>query len=118
MINNRQVNIWRGNEEPPTIYHVWIYNDLSIKLYNGTEWVTFTDNAFVIDTLNQLLGRIDELEDFMDNSTINGHKIKDNPVLTAIDLRAANSGIFINTNDDVSSALMKLDKLLDIEIIE
>jgi hypothetical protein len=54
----------------------------------------------------------------MDNSTINGHKIKDNPVLTAIDLKAANSGIFINTNDDVSSALMKLDKLLDIEIIE
>ena len=45
MIKNKQVNMWRGSEEPPTIYHVWIKDDLTIELYNGSEWeFTFIDD--------------------------------------------------------------------------
>jgi hypothetical protein len=118
MINNRQVNIWRGDEEPPTIYHVWIWKDLSLKLYNGTEWVTFIDDLSIIEQLNALLDRVFILEDFRENSTINGYKIKDNPTLDADDLKTASTGTFINADENVSNSLAKLDKLLDIEIIE
>lgn len=118
MINNRQVNIWRGDEEPPTIYHVWIWKDLSLKLYNGTEWVTFIDDLSIIEQLNALLDRVFILEDFRENSTINGYKIKDNPTLDADDLKTASTGTFINADEKVSNSLAKLDKLLDIEIIE
>lgn len=118
MINNKQVNIWRGSDPPPTIYHVWIWNDLAIKLYDGTEWVTFTDNVSLINQLNALLERVIALEDFMNSSTINNYKIKNNPVLDAKDLKTANSGNFINANDNIADTLSKIDKLLDIEIIE
>ena len=54
----------------------------------------------------------------MNNSTVNGYKIKDNPVLDADDLKSAKTGQFIKDDDNVSDALLKLDNLLDIEIIE
>jgi len=54
----------------------------------------------------------------MNNSTINGLNIKDNPVLNATNLKTASSGVFIDENENVSDTLKKLDKLLDIEIIE
>jgi hypothetical protein len=44
IILNKQVNVWRGPSEPPTIYHVWICDNRLLKLYNGEEWVTFLDN--------------------------------------------------------------------------
>lgn len=118
MINNKQVNIWRGDQEPPTIYHVWIWQDLALKLYNGSEWVTFIDDVSIINKINEMVLQIEALENFMNDSTINGYKVKNNPILSALDIKSANTGTFINTNDDVSNALMKLDKLLDIEIIE
>lgn len=118
MINNRQVNIWRGDQEPPTIYHIWIWKDLSLKLYNGTEWVTFIDDLSIVEQLNALLDRVASLEDFRENSTINGYKIERNPVLDADDLKTASSGTFIIADENISDSLAKLDKLLDIEIIE
>lgn len=118
MINNRQVNVWRGSDPPPTIYHVWIWDDLALKLYDGTEWVTFIDDASIISQINAILNRITALEDFMNNSTVNGYKIKTNPILDADDIKSAKSGVFITNNDNVSDALIKIDNLLDIEIIE
>ena len=38
MINNRQVNLWRGNQEPPTIYHIWIKDNNKLLLYDGNNW--------------------------------------------------------------------------------
>lgn len=118
MINNRQVNIWRGTKEPPTIYHVWIFDDLTIKLHNGTEWVTFIDNFEVIDKINQILESIETLENFMDNSTINGYKVKTNPVLNGLDLEVKKKGSFIEENENVTNAIMTLDELFRTQIIE
>ncbi len=118
MINNKQVNIWRGDQEPPTIYHVWIYNDLVLKLYDGNEWVTFLDDASVITKLNEVINKVDSLEEFMNNSTINNHKIKDNPVLDGTDLKTASSGLYIQQDNTIANALSKLDKLLQTEIIQ
>jgi hypothetical protein len=32
---NKQVNVWRGSSEPPTIYHVWISDNQTLKLHDG-----------------------------------------------------------------------------------
>lgn len=49
---NKQVNVWRGDQEPPTIYHVWISGSQTLKLYNGKEWQTFLDNPGLTVTSN------------------------------------------------------------------
>lgn len=41
---NKQVNVWRGSSEPPTIYHVWISDNQTLKLHDGKQWQTFLDN--------------------------------------------------------------------------
>ena len=41
---NKQVNVWRGDQEPPTIYHVWISGSQTLKIHDGTQWQTFLDN--------------------------------------------------------------------------
>lgn len=45
LVNNRQVNIWRGSDVPPTIHHVWIKNDTSLHLYESAsqQWVSFLE---------------------------------------------------------------------------
>lgn len=47
MINNRQVNLWRGNQEPPTIYHIWIKDNNKLLLYDGNNWKTLSDESAV-----------------------------------------------------------------------
>lgn len=118
MITNKQVNIWRGDSAPPTIYHVWIENDLVLKLHNGTEWIVFLDDATLIEKINQLVEKVDDLENFMDTATINNYKVKDNPILDAEDLKTISNGTFIKQNESIASSLLKLDKLLDTQIIE
>lgn len=54
MINNRQVNLWRGNQEPPTIYHIWI-KDNKLLLYDGNNWKTFLDNESAVAAIQETL---------------------------------------------------------------
>lgn len=44
LLINKQINVWRGPNEPPTKYHLWIINDSQLRLYDGTQWKTFLDN--------------------------------------------------------------------------
>ena len=113
MINNRQVNIWRGSDTPPTIYHIWIKNDSQFLLYNGIEWKIFLDNAAVVDALEQFQQNIDSLT----NATVNNKKIKDNPILDGQDIKTATNGTYINANDTLAFALNKIDTLLQTQII-
>lgn len=43
LAKNKQVNVWRGPDAPPTIHHVWIRDDESLYLYNGETWVSFME---------------------------------------------------------------------------
>lgn len=45
LVNNRQVNVWRGSDEPPTLHHVWIKDDTTLYLYDSSynEWVAFLE---------------------------------------------------------------------------
>lgn len=114
MINNKQVNIWRGSEEPPTIYHIWIKNESQLLLYNGTKWVIFIDSTQTIDTINSILTRVTALE----NNTINGKKLSTNPVLTGEDINNSKTGTYITSGDTVSNNLYKLDQLITTQFIE
>ncbi len=113
MINNKQVNIWRGDSTPPTIYHVWIKDNSKLLLFNGIEWIIFLDNKDIIDTLQTIIDRVSKLE----NNTINGKKIKDNPVLTGDDINITNDGTYISKSDGITSNLLDIDALLTTQII-
>lgn len=55
MINNRQVNLWRGNQEPPTIYHIWIKDNNKLLLYDGNNWKIFLDNESAVAAIQKAL---------------------------------------------------------------
>lgn len=116
MINNKQVNIWRGDQVPPTIYHVWIYKDLEIKIFSEEEqdWITLIDNAKIVEELNNVINKVDILY----NSTVNNKLIRNNPVLDGSDIEASSVGHFYKENDNIANVLNELDKLLITEIIE
>ena len=115
--DNKQINVWRGSEPPPTNYHMWIFTDLTIKLFIDGEWTTFIDNAKIGQSIVEIIERLDSLEDFMNNATVNNKLVKDNPVLDASDLLNTVSGTHIEKNDNVASALMEIDGLLTTQII-
>ena len=72
------------------------------------------DNLAVVDAINSILERLDNLEEV----TINNYSILDNPVLDGKDLKVNKSGTYIKAVDNVSEALVKLDKLLRTEVLE
>lgn len=121
IINDKQVNLWRGTSVPPTIYHIWIYNDTQMKVYDGTQWVVFIDDAATIEKINQLIERVDALErDVSDlgSSTVNGKQISTNPVLDGRDLKIEQDGTYVDPVNSLSTSIIKLDTLLSTQIIE
>ena len=45
IVNNRQVNVWRGTAEPPTIHHLWIRDESTVLIYDDDEkkWVPLNE---------------------------------------------------------------------------
>lgn len=120
MINNKQVNIWRGDDTPPTIYHIWLNNQHRMLVFDGTEWVVFLDNADVIKQIEEMMKQIDKIRQevtALGDKTINNKPIKDNPVLNSSDLLLDTTGHFIK-NGTITESLLRLDKLLTTQIIE
>ena len=115
--DNKQINVWRGSETPPTNYHMWIFTDFTIKLYINGEWTTFIDNASTAKAIIEIIERLDSLENFKDNATINDKLVKNSPVLDAEDLKSKTSGNYVKENDNIANALMKIDELLTTQII-
>lgn len=111
---NKQINIWRGNNTPPTPHHLWIYNESLLKMFINGEWITIIDSIEVTTRLNEISEKVDELYD----STVNNKLIRDNPVLSASDLKSNVDGEFLDVNDNVDLALKKLDEMATIQIIE
>ena len=114
MIQNKQVNVWRGSDPPPTLYHIWIKDESKLLLYNGTEWETFIDSTETIGTINSILSRLDSIE----SKTINNKKIVDNPILSGADIKNTNTGNYISSAQSISDALSVIDNLLTTQIIE
>lgn len=51
---NKNISVWRGNEAPPTIYHVWVKEDNSIYLHNGTDW-EITIDKYIYDKVQEFI---------------------------------------------------------------
>lgn len=121
MVDNKQINVWRGTDPPPTIYHVWIYGTTKMLLYNGTEWVTFIDDYATIEKIDGLIkdisttiSRVNTLEE----NTVNDISIKDNPVLTGENIVSKSEGNYLTSEQLVKDALTIIDTLLTTQIIQ
>ena len=117
IINNKQINIWRGSDAPPTLYHIWLFNESELKIYNGVEWITIIDSINIAERLIELSDKIDNLRDDFEAKTVNGKLIKDNPILNSGDINNTINGTYINT-ESITSNLQKIDKLLVTQILE
>lgn len=120
IINNKQVNIWRGTEPPPTLYHIWLKDDSKLKIHNGEKWITILDDFKTIEELKNLLTKVTEIEskvNLLSEKKINNKLISNNPVLDATDISIIEAGTTISKNDSLNEALLKLDRLLDTQTI-
>lgn len=112
MVNNKQVNFWRGDQTPPTIYHIWIKDNSKMLLYDGEKWVVFLDNKEIIEIINTIQQQIEDLK----SKTVNKKPIINNPIINSTDIPMEVTGNFID--DTVSQTMLRFDKLLTTQIIE
>lgn len=121
MVNNRQVNFWRGDTTPPTIYHIWIKDNSKMLLYDGEKWVVFLDNKEIIDILDRVQKLLDEIQGKIDeigNKTVNRKAIKTNPVLDGTDILINATGNYVISTETLAQTALRLDNLLTTKIIE
>lgn len=112
MKDNLQVNFWRGQNPPPTIYHIWIKDNNKLLVFDGTEWLVFMDNQAVIDLMQDILEKYESLL----SATVNGKPIKDNPILNADDIQTDLNGNFVSGT--IKNSINILDTLLTTQFIE
>lgn len=121
MVNNKQVNFWRGDMTPPTIYHIWIKDNSKMLLYDGEKWVVFLDNKEIIDILDKIQEMLDNMQDKIDeirNKTVNKKPIKTNPVLDGTDILVNATGNYVISTETLAQTALRLDNLLSTKIIE
>lgn len=121
MVNNRQVNFWRGDMTPPTIYHIWIKDNSKMLLYDGEKWVVFLDNKEIIGILDKIQEMLDNMQDKIDeieNKTVNKKPIKTNPVLDGTDILVNATGNYVIPTETLAQTALRLDNLLSTKIIE
>lgn len=121
MVNNKQVNFWRGDMTPPTIYHIWIKDNSKMLLYDGEKWVVFLDNKEIIDILDKIQEMLDNMQDKIDeirNKTVNRKPIKTNPVLDGTDILVNATGNYVIPTETLAQTALRLDNLLSTKIIE
>lgn len=121
MVNNKQVNFWRGDMTPPTIYHIWIKDNSKMLLYDGEKWVVFLDNKEIIDILDKIQEMLDNMQDKIDeigNTTVNRKPIKTNPVLDGTDILVNATGNYVIPTETLAQTALRLDNLLSTKIIE
>lgn len=121
MVNNKQVNFWRGDQTPPTIYHIWIKDNSKMLLFDGSKWVVFLDNKEILDFLNEIQKTLDKLQlqvEDLGNKTINKKAIKTNPVLNGTDILVGWSGTFVDTGLTIAQTAERFNNLFTTQIIE
>lgn len=121
MVNNKQVNFWRGDITPPTIYHIWIKDNSKMLLYDGEKWVVFLDNKEIIDILDNIQNMLDEMQTKIEdigNKTVNRKPIKTNPILDGTDILINTTGNYVVPTETVADTALRFDRLLTTKIIE
>ena len=111
MIKNKQVNLWRGDQAPPTLYHIWFKDERLLLRYDEEvkDWVVFLDSGHIAEVIAEFL-------DTIDNMSINGHPISESPVLDGSDLLVGEDGHYVKQDDTLQEATLKLDSLLTTKV--
>lgn len=111
MIQNKQVNLWRGTDPPPTLYHIWFKDESQLLRYDETikDWVVFLDSGRIVKLIQDFM-------DTLDNLSINGHLLTENPVLDSSDLLVGQDGHYIKKENTIQQATLKLDSLLTTKV--
>lgn len=111
MIQNKQVNLWRGTDPPPTLYHIWFKDESQLLRYDETikDWVVFLDSGEIIKLISDFMDRIDRL-------SINGYPLSESPILDASDLLVGQDGHYIKKENTLKQATLKLDSLLTTKV--
>lgn len=111
MIQNKQVSIWRGNSEPPTLYHIWLRNESELLRYDDTQakWVVFLDSANLDQKITQFLEQLAKIK-------VNGYPILDSPELNGQDIRVNFDGNYIKRDFTIDESLATLDALMTTKV--
>lgn len=111
MIQNKQVNIWRGNDAPPTLYHIWFKDERQLLRYDEKlkDWVVFLDSTQIVELIKDFM-------DALDNLTINGYPITESVVLDGSDLLVGQDGHYVKKENTLQQATLKLDSLLTTKV--
>lgn len=111
MIQNKQVNIWRGTDPPPTLYHIWFKDESQLLRYDEIikDWVIFLDSG-------EIMKLISDFMDLLDGLSINGYPLSDNPTLNGSDILIGQNGHYIEKENTLQQATLKLDSLLTTKV--
>ena len=111
MIQNKQVSIWRGSSEPPTLYHLWLRNETELLRYDDqqSKWIVFLDSANLDQKITQFLEMLSAV-------TVNGYHIMDSPELDGEDIRIKFEGNYLKDNQTIDEALATLDALMTTKV--
>lgn len=111
MIQNKQVNVWRGTDAPPTLYHLWLKDESQLLRYDDQrhDWVVFLDSRNLEDKITQFLERLANL-------SVNGHLILDSPTLDGQDITIKFEGNYLHNGQTVQDSLSTLDALMTTKV--
>lgn len=111
MIQNKQVNLWRGQDPPPTLYHIWFKDESQLLRYDEevSKWVVFLDSGQIIQLVKDFMNTIESIK-------INNHPISENPVLDGTDLLLGEDGHYIKKEATLQQAALTLDSLLTTKV--
>lgn len=115
MIENKQVNLWRGPSEPPTLYHIWLKDESQLLRYDEElkDWVVFLDSTKIYDIISRFM---DDLNTILTGS-INGHPLSENPVLVAEDLLVGENGNYYKSTNNLKEVAKIFDNLMTTQIL-
>ena len=57
---NKNISLWRGNDSPPTIYHLWFKSDGKLYAYLNQQWQQITSDNEIDFDLEEINQHIDE----------------------------------------------------------
>lgn len=114
MIRNKQVNLWRGPDPPPTLYHIWLKDENKLLRYDEElgDWVVFLDSGNIVKMISEFMESLDNIL----TSSINGYPIRDNPVLEAKDLLIGIDGNYFKKTNNIREVAKTFDTLMTTKV--
>lgn len=115
MIQNKQVNLWRGPDAPPTNYHIWLKDERFLLRYDEKlkDWIVFLDSLNISEIISRFMDGLDNIL----QGSINGHPLSESPVLNAEDLLIGQNGNYYKETNTIKEVANIFDNLMTTQIL-